>query len=100
MNEWIYTSTPPPGFLQCERPISIYFVIFQASPTVQLRPLIFCDVDAAKLDSFCRRFVTCRSDMLYRNVGKQVQTQYAQHNRMAEVSVYVPQYEACVHEVW
>jgi hypothetical protein len=104
MNEWIYTSTPPPGFLQCEGPISVYFVIFQASPTVQLRPSLFCDVDAAKVDSFWRRFATCRTDMLYRNVGKQVPTQYVQLHRMAEASVYIPQHEVCVcvcaHEVW
>jgi len=96
MDEWIYTSTPPSGFLQCEGPISVYFVIFQASPTVQLRPSLFCDVDTAKVDSFCRRFATCLTDMLYRNVGMQVPTQYAQHHRVAEASVYVSQHEACV----
>jgi hypothetical protein len=55
-----------------------------------------CNVDATKADSICRRFATCRTDTLYQNVGKQVPTQYAQHHRMAETSVYVPQHEVCV----
>jgi hypothetical protein len=48
-NEWIYTSTPPPGFLQCTGKMSMYFAIFQASAAVQWRPWLFWDVTWGRL---------------------------------------------------
>ena len=44
---------PQIDFLQCEGPISMYLAIFQVSAAAQLRPSLFCDVDAPKVGSFC-----------------------------------------------